>query len=83
MFLTIDDVIVFVLLAGEGGQPCTMLVRTKHWVVPSYSIWGLPFFIFFSTRFSQLFYQRPNMGFFRFLLCLLMSPLVRDHQDTV
>uniref|UniRef100_A0ACD5TVD8 Uncharacterized protein n=1 Tax=Avena sativa TaxID=4498 RepID=A0ACD5TVD8_AVESA len=60
---------------GEGGQACTMLVRTLHWVVPSYSIWGLPFFLFYSTRFSQLFYQRPNQGFFRFLLCLLMSPL--------
>ncbi|XP_051184034.1 probable flavin-containing monooxygenase 1 [Lolium perenne] len=60
---------------GEGGQACTMLVRTLHWVVPSYSIWGLPFFIFFSTRFSQLIYERPNQGFFRFLLCLLFSPL--------
>ncbi|KAM0864667.1 hypothetical protein ACQ4PT_043768 [Festuca glaucescens] len=60
---------------GEGGQACTMLVRTLHWVVPSYSIWGLPFFIFFSTRFSQLIYERPNQSFFRFLLCLLLSPL--------
>ncbi|XP_010229083.1 probable flavin-containing monooxygenase 1 [Brachypodium distachyon] len=60
---------------GEGGQPCTMLVRTLHWVVPSYSIWGLPFFLFYSTRFSQLFYERPNQGFFRSLVCGLMSPL--------
>ncbi|KAF0891301.1 hypothetical protein E2562_009476 [Oryza meyeriana var. granulata] len=60
---------------GEGGQPCTMLVRTLHWVVPSYSIWGLPFFLFYSTRFSQLFYERPNQGLFRSLLCRLMTPL--------
>ncbi|KAF6987443.1 hypothetical protein CFC21_005091 [Triticum aestivum] len=60
---------------GEGGQPCTMLVRTLHWVVPSYSIWGLPFSMFYSTRLSQLFYERPNQGFFRSLLCRLMSPL--------
>uniref|UniRef100_A0A0D9Z301 Flavin-containing monooxygenase n=1 Tax=Oryza glumipatula TaxID=40148 RepID=A0A0D9Z301_9ORYZ len=60
---------------GEGGQPCTMLVRTLHWVVPSYSIWGLPFFLFYSTRFSQLFYERPNQGIFRSLLCRLMTPL--------
>uniref|UniRef100_A0A0D9VQB6 Flavin-containing monooxygenase n=1 Tax=Leersia perrieri TaxID=77586 RepID=A0A0D9VQB6_9ORYZ len=60
---------------GEGGQPCTMLVRTLHWVVPSYSIWGLPFFLFYSTRFSQLFYQRPNQSLLRSLLCRLMTPL--------
>uniref|UniRef100_A0A453IY19 Flavin-containing monooxygenase n=2 Tax=Aegilops tauschii TaxID=37682 RepID=A0A453IY19_AEGTS len=60
---------------GDGGQACTMLVRTLHWMVPSYSIWGLPFFLFYSTRFSQLFYERPNQGFFRSLLCRLMSPL--------
>ncbi|XBH58135.1 hypothetical protein VPH35_079620 [Triticum aestivum] len=60
---------------GEGGQACTMLVRTLHWVVPSYSIWGLPFSMFYSTRLSQLFYERPNQGFFRSLLCRLMSPL--------
>ncbi|VAI09578.1 unnamed protein product [Triticum turgidum subsp. durum] len=59
----------------KGGQPCTMLVRTLHWVVPSYSIWGLPFSMFYSTRLSQLFYERPNQGFFRSLLCRLMSPL--------
>ncbi|XP_037424009.1 probable flavin-containing monooxygenase 1 [Triticum dicoccoides] len=60
---------------GEGGQACTMLVRTLHWVVPSYSIWGLPFSMFYSTRLSQLFYERPNQGFFRSLVCRLMSPL--------
>jgi dimethylaniline monooxygenase (N-oxide forming) len=62
--------------AGEGGKACTMLVRTLHWVVPSYSIWGLPFFLFYSTRLAQFLYERPNQGLLRSMLCTLMKPLV-------
>lgn len=53
-----------------------MLVRTLHWVVPSYSIWGLPFFLFYSTRLSQFLYERPGQGILRSMLCRLMAPLV-------
>ncbi|XP_058109033.1 probable flavin-containing monooxygenase 1 [Magnolia sinica] len=62
---------------GEGGQPCTIVVRTLHWVVPSYSIWGLPFFLFYSTRSSQFLHQRPNQSFLRDLFCHLSSPMRR------
>ncbi|XP_010261742.1 PREDICTED: probable flavin-containing monooxygenase 1 [Nelumbo nucifera] len=62
---------------GPDGQPCTMLIRTLHWTVPSYWIWGLPFFLFYSTRSSQFLHERPNQGFLGTLLCLLMSPLRR------
>ncbi|WOL02653.1 putative flavin-containing monooxygenase 1 [Canna indica] len=61
--------------ANQEGQPCTMLIRTLHWTVPSYSIWGLPFFIFFSTRFSQFLHERPNQGLLKTLACHLLSPL--------
>ncbi|KAK9131479.1 hypothetical protein Sjap_011966 [Stephania japonica] len=60
---------------GPDGQPCTMLVRTLHWTVPSYSVWGLPFFLFYSTRLSQFLHSRPNEGFLRTILCTLSSPL--------
>ncbi|XP_066388633.1 probable flavin-containing monooxygenase 1 [Miscanthus floridulus] len=60
---------------AEGGEACTMLVRTLHWVVPSYSIWGLPFFLFYSTRLAQFLYERPNQGLLRSVLCTLMKPL--------
>ncbi|KAJ1280188.1 hypothetical protein BS78_04G212200 [Paspalum vaginatum] len=61
---------------GEGtGEACTMVVRTPHWVVPSYSIWGLPFFVFYSTRLAQFLYERPNQGILRSMLCRLMNPL--------
>ncbi|GMI97879.1 flavin-dependent monooxygenase 1 [Hibiscus trionum] len=60
---------------GADGQPCTMVIRTLHWTVPAYWIWGLPFSLFYSTRSSQFLHQRPNQGLLRNLLCLLLSPL--------
>ncbi|XVF35240.1 hypothetical protein REPUB_Repub18cG0128500 [Reevesia pubescens] len=60
---------------GEDGQPCTMVIRTLHWTVPAYWIWGLPFFLFYSTRSSQFLHPRPNQGLLRNLLCPLLSPL--------
>jgi len=61
---------------GIEGKPCTMLIRTLHWTVPHYWIWGLPFFLFFSTRFSQLLHERPNQGLLKALLCFISSPMV-------
>ncbi|KAK2412359.1 putative flavin-containing monooxygenase [Trifolium repens] len=60
---------------GLEGKPCTMVIRTLHWTVPHYWIWGLPFFLFYSTRFSQLFHERPNQGLLRALLCYIFSPM--------
>ncbi|CAI8610944.1 unnamed protein product [Vicia faba] len=60
---------------GVEGKPCTMVIRTLHWTVPHYWIWGLPFFLFYSTRSSQLLHQRPNQGLLRDLLCFLLSPM--------
>ncbi|XP_015955030.1 probable flavin-containing monooxygenase 1 [Arachis duranensis] len=62
---------------GPEVQPCTMVVRTLHWPVPHYWIWGLPFFLFYSTRASQFLHQRPNQSLLRSLLCLLLSPMRR------
>ncbi|KAL6974649.1 monooxygenase [Sarracenia purpurea var. burkii] len=60
---------------GAEGKPCTMVIRTLHWTVPHYWIWGLPFYLFYSTRSSQFLHQRPNSGFLRSLLCHLLSPV--------
>ncbi|KAJ7979201.1 Flavin-containing monooxygenase [Quillaja saponaria] len=60
---------------GPEGQSCTMVVRTLHWTVPHYWVWGLPFFMFYSTRFSQFLHERPNQGLLRNLLCLLLTPM--------
>nr|POE86876.1 putative flavin-containing monooxygenase 2 [Quercus suber] len=60
---------------GPKGQPCTMVVRTLHWTVPHYWIWGLPLYMFYKTRSSQLLHEKPNQSFLRTLLCLLLSPM--------
>ncbi|XP_031272575.1 probable flavin-containing monooxygenase 1 [Pistacia vera] len=62
---------------GAEGKPCTMLVRTPHWPVPHYWVWGLPFFLFYSTRFSQFLHRAPSQTFLRTLLGLLLSPVRR------
>ncbi|KAK3438626.1 probable flavin-containing monooxygenase 1 [Eucalyptus grandis] len=62
---------------GPEGQPCTMIVRTLHWIVPHYWVWGLPFFLFYSTRFSQFLHERPSQSLLKTLLCLLFTPLRR------
>ncbi|XP_051114363.1 probable flavin-containing monooxygenase 1 [Andrographis paniculata] len=60
---------------GEKGERCTMVVRTLHWTVPHYSIWGLPFYLFYSTRLSQFLHRRPNQGLIRTLLCHILTPM--------
>ncbi|GMY29098.1 probable flavin-containing monooxygenase 1 [Fagus crenata] len=60
---------------GPDGEPCTMVIRTLHWTVPSYWIWGLPFFLFYSTRSSQFLHERPNQNLFKTLLLPLLSPM--------
>ncbi|CDY21675.1 BnaA09g44260D [Brassica napus] len=60
---------------GEGGQACTMVVRTTHWVIPHYWVWGLPFFLFYSTIAAQFLHDKPNRSFLRTLFCLLFSLL--------
>ncbi|XP_058215444.1 probable flavin-containing monooxygenase 1 [Rhododendron vialii] len=59
---------------GPEGQTCTMVIRTLHWTVPHYWVWGLPFYLFYSTRSSQFLHERPNYGFLRNSLCHLLSP---------
>ncbi|KAI3414951.1 Flavin-containing monooxygenase [Psidium guajava] len=40
-------------------------------------VWGLPFFLFYSTRFAQFLHERPNQSLLKTLLCLLFTPLRR------
>ncbi|VVB17740.1 unnamed protein product [Arabis nemorensis] len=58
---------------GEEGETCTMVVRTPHWVIPHHWVWGLPFFLFYSTRASQFLHDRPNQSFI--IKRPLLSPL--------
>ncbi|XP_051148640.1 probable flavin-containing monooxygenase 1 [Andrographis paniculata] len=60
---------------GPNGKPCTMIARDVHWNVPHYSIWGLPFYMFYSTRAAQFLHRGPNHGVLRSLLCYMLSPM--------
>ncbi|XP_060961753.1 probable flavin-containing monooxygenase 1 [Cannabis sativa] len=62
---------------GSEGKPCTLVVRTLHWAVPHYWIWGLPFFLFNSTMSLQFPLEKPNQSILRLLLSSLFSPLLR------
>ncbi|XP_010050429.2 probable flavin-containing monooxygenase 1 [Eucalyptus grandis] len=62
---------------GPEGQACTMVIRTLHWTVPSYWIWGLPFYLFYSTRSSQFLHEKPDQNLLWTLLCPLLSPVRR------
>ncbi|KAL3825473.1 hypothetical protein ACJIZ3_021502 [Penstemon smallii] len=39
-------------------------------------VWGLPFYMFYSTRASQFLHERPNQGLFRTVLCHMLSPML-------
>ncbi|CAN0881218.1 Probable flavin-containing monooxygenase 1 [Linum grandiflorum] len=60
---------------GPEGKACTMVIRTLHWTIPDFYVWGLPLFFFFSTRSSQFINPRPNQGLLRAFFCLVSSPL--------
>ncbi|GMY36507.1 probable flavin-containing monooxygenase 1 [Fagus crenata] len=68
---------------GPERQPCTMVVRTLHWTIPHYWIWGLPFYLFYSTRSSQFLHERPNQGYLRTLLCHLLYPMRRGVSKSI
>lgn len=61
--------------ANGTEYPCTLVVRTPHWMLQSPYIWGVPFGYLYVNRFSELLIHKPDDGFLHKSLVTLLSPL--------
>ncbi|XP_028753976.1 probable flavin-containing monooxygenase 1 [Neltuma alba] len=57
-------------------QPCTMIQRTAHWLLPHANIWGISLGYLYFNRSSELLVHKPGESFFLGLVAALFSPLI-------
>ncbi|KAL3840722.1 hypothetical protein ACJIZ3_025313 [Penstemon smallii] len=61
--------------ANGVDNPCTLIQRTIHWMLPDAQPWGVSFGFLCFTRFSELLVHKPGEGFLSSFLATLLSPL--------
>ncbi|KAI3446830.1 hypothetical protein Pfo_003495 [Paulownia fortunei] len=61
--------------ANGNDNPCTVIQRTIHWMLPDAQPWGVSFGLLCFTRFSELMVHKPGEGFLSSVLATMLSPL--------
>ncbi|KAL3532248.1 hypothetical protein ACH5RR_005769 [Cinchona calisaya] len=56
-------------------NPCTMVQRTVHWMLPSVYIWGVRFDFLYFNRLAELLVHKPSEGLLQSALAFTLSPL--------
>ncbi|KAK6151672.1 hypothetical protein DH2020_014307 [Rehmannia glutinosa] len=62
-------------IANGNDNPCTVIQRTIHWMLPDSQPWGVSFDFLCFSRFTELLVHKPGEAFFSSVLATILSPL--------
>ncbi|KAK6151673.1 hypothetical protein DH2020_014308 [Rehmannia glutinosa] len=66
-----------------NDNPCTVIQRTVHWMLPDPHPWGVGFGFLCFSRFSELLVHKPGEGFFSSVVATMLSPLMETSVEKV